>query len=160
MRLPGTLLLALCILPAAHAYADDCGINQKTLDQRAIGLQQRHPGGLLDKPKRLVTWRQKSGDVVSVRHAGCMDLGTEIRVNFGGGKSMPEQAAVGKLISAVRTYWDGPRADELTQQMAGGSLARKEIAPGTVEWTSSAPEASPYRVTITSQSASVSWLDG
>ncbi len=89
-----------------------------------------------------------------------MDLGTEIRVTLGSGKSMPEQAAIEKLLSAVRTYWDGRRADALAQQMAGGSLVRKEIAPGVVELTFIGPKDFPYRVKLTPQLASVSWLDG
>jgi hypothetical protein len=160
MRLPGALLLAICLVPAANVYAAKCGINQNTLDQRAVDLAKRHPGGRLDKHHRLVSWRLRGGDVVSVQHAGCMELVTEIRVTFGSGKAPSESAAIAKLLSAVRSRWDGAHADAIARQMSEAAPVRAQVGPGAVELTSSRPDESPYQVRLTPRSVSVSWLDG
>jgi hypothetical protein len=160
MRLPSALLLFVSILPASGAYAVECNINQATLATRQIDLLRRHPGGRLDKQGHLITWRQGDGGFVTVQHAGCMDLVTEIRVVYSSGKAASEQAAIATLIAAVRMYWPSPHADAIVEQMAGASLVRKDTGPGAVEFTSTNPEASPYRLTLSARSASVSWLDG
>ncbi|PIL46136.1 hypothetical protein CR105_03335 [Massilia eurypsychrophila] len=154
------MFLAICFLPAGHAHAEECGINQNTLDQRAVDLAKRHPGGRLDNRHRLVSWRLQGGDVLSVQHAGCMDLVTEIRVTFGSGKAPSESAAIARLLSAVKSRWDGAHADAIARQMSEAALVRTQVGAGAVELTSSRPDESSYKVRLTEQFAAVSWLDG
>jgi hypothetical protein len=160
MRLPSALFFFFGILAASSGHAVECDINQATLTTRQIELLRLHPGGRLDKQRHLITWRRLDGSFVTVQHAGCMDLVTEIRIVYNSGKPQHEQAAIATLIAAVRTYWPVPHADAIAKQMAGASLMRKDTAPGAVEFTSTNPEASPYQLTLTARYAAVSWLDG
>ncbi|HEY0505540.1 MAG TPA: hypothetical protein VGD42_18800 [Lysobacter sp.] len=147
--------------PVLAADGDECTFDQAYLAEARTELAGRHPGGRIDADG--VSWRLDSGDVVTVGHGGCVDLGTVVRIAFAPGSSRTTEEAIDRLLTATARYWSAEDARHLAATLSQGKFVTRVLDHGAIEYQSTRDETSRFTfgftLTVSADVASVSWTD-
>ena len=160
-----SLLLGALLVPAANpalaADADDCTFDQAYLAQARAELARRHPGGRVDADG--VSWRLDTGDVVTVGHGGCVDLGTVVRIAFAPGSRRTTEQAIDRLLAATARYWSAEDARHIAATLSQRKFVTRVLDHGAIEYESTRDETSRFAfgfiLSVSADAASVSWTD-
>ncbi|MBN6104268.1 hypothetical protein JR064_19065 [Xanthomonas sp. CFBP 8703] len=153
-------LLITLLIPAAKASAGDtCDFDQAAVLQELVSKAKANPGGVLDANNHRVAWKDASGRTVQISHAGCMDLGSSVKVSFP--ESTDTRTAVAALMLATSNYWSPIQANEASRILGAGQFTTSRPAPGSVEFEVD-KEASPafpfgFTLEVKSDRALLSW---
>lgn len=160
-RAHALLLLAFAVFPTQAAGIDDCTFDQAYLAQARDALARRHPGGTVDADG--VSWRLDSGDVVTVGHGGCVDLGTTIRISFAPGSRPTTEQAVSRLLAVTARYWSAEDARRIAATLSQRKFVTRVFEHGAIEYQSTRDEQSRFTfgftLTVSADEVSVSWTD-
>lgn len=153
------VLIAL-LVPATKASASDtCDFDQAAVAKELVSRAKANPGGVLDRKNHRVAWKEASGRVVRISHAGCMDLGSSVTVSFP--ERIDSRAAVAALILATSKYWSPIQANEVARIVDAGKITVTHPTPDTTEFEADreASDAFPFGFTLDVQptEALLSW---
>ncbi|MBN6111524.1 hypothetical protein [Xanthomonas bonasiae] len=153
-------LLITLLIPAAKASAGDtCDFDQEAVLRELVSTANANPGGVLDRKNHRVTWKDASGKTVQISHAGCMDLGSSVKVFFP--ERTDTRTAVAALILATSNYWSPIQANEVSRILSAGQFTTSRPAPESVEFEvdKEASQAFPFGFTleVKPDGASLSW---
>ena len=126
-------LLAACASVPLHAADDDCSFDQDYQIKRMAEIAVRHPGGRMSEDRRMLSWRNADGSVLSVAHGGCADLGKTVRLSYPAGRRPENRIALRRLFAAVSEYWSPADARGMVAEFARGSFAVRASQRDLVE---------------------------
>ena len=119
-------------MPPAKALAGDtCDFDQAAVLRELVSKANANSGGVLDRKNHHVTWKDASGTIVRISHAGCADLGSGVGLVFP--ERVDTRKAVTALIMATSKYWSPVEANEVSRILSAGQFTTNRPAPGSVE---------------------------
>ena len=156
-------ILALTASSGSLLANAGCAFDQAYLARSLEDLAARNPGGLVNLGSNEVSWRLPNGQVVSVGHGGCVDLGTTVKLTFPGNAEPTTKEAVRLLLAAVSRYWSRQDSQNIASILANRKFKAHINAGGVVEIEADQDPDSPFffgfTITLSGKEAAVSWQE-
>ncbi|MGH8078523.1 MAG: hypothetical protein ACREPE_14535 [Lysobacter sp.] len=126
-------------------------------------LARRHAGATVRAEEHSVSWRLDAGDVVTVGHGGCVDLGTRVGIAFAPRPRPATAEAIRRLLGATARYWSRSDANAIAAVLMQRTFMTRVREDGTIEYESIPDPTSRFAfgftITVSADEVVVFWTE-